>query len=228
MQCSLQDSILDPVAATGDLYNSSMMSKSVNNDFGHCNRGEYGSPLGEREIACQDHASLFIAFGNDGEEQLRLFLRKLLVTDLVDHQERGLRHVLHELCRRPCPERGVDLLHAFPHRKIVGLEPRLDAELGQCDGEVALSCSRIPDEDDILLVVQEPEGGEIPDPLLVDGRLVGEVEVVQALVNGDSRKLLKRLQVPPGLVALDKGQQPACEFDGVPVRPRLLCKLCYF
>lgn len=69
---------------------------------------------------------------------------------------------------------------------------------------MALSCPRITDEDDVLGLVHEAECGETPDLGLIDGRLEGEVKILQALDHRDLGAFLQHLDAPCPLVRGDK------------------------
>ena len=79
----------------------------------------------------------------------------------------------------------VQHLNQIHHGEKVDVVALGDGGHSQGDGQVGLAHARWPQEQDVLTVGQEAHGGQLPHLTLVDGRLEGEVELVQGLDEGE-------------------------------------------
>ena len=64
-----------------------------------------------------------------------------------------------------------------------------DGRHAQSDGQMGLAHARRAQEEDVLAIGHEAHGGQLSHLALVDGRLKGEVELVQGLGEGEMGQL---------------------------------------
>ena len=76
----------DPVAGDVELEDDAVMDQAVDGRGGGHRVFEDLFPLAEGQVAGEEHAAAFIAFGQEGEEDLDLIAVLLDVADVIDEQ----------------------------------------------------------------------------------------------------------------------------------------------
>ncbi len=137
---------------------------------------------------------MFIAATHELEEQLGTGAGDGEVADLIDdHQTR--RHEGAEATREM-----AGLLRIFEprdqigERRVVHAAPALRGDDRETDGQMRLADAGGPEEDDILLALEELEGVQALELIALHGRLKGEVEVVEGPHGRQARTPHRRLE----------------------------------
>jgi hypothetical protein len=180
------DLFLEPIGTAFDIDRRGVMQDTVQDGRGDHRIAEDLVPLGEAPVRSHDQGALLIAAGDELEEQMRAVAIDRDVADLVDDQELGLAVELQPLFDFVFGiglRQGRDQRHGLGEVGPVALGYGLDAERHR---QMRFSYPGRAQEDDVFAVGDEPASGQVFDPLAVDRRLEGEVEVLQRF---DEREL---------------------------------------
>ena len=148
---------------------------------------QHAAPLLEGLVGREDHrATLEVALVDDVEEHVRGVVAVCEVAHLVDDEHVGL-HVLHERLAQTALSAGarevVDELGSCHEARV---EAELDGSVGDGDGQVRLPSTRPAVEHDVLPLGEEVRREHRAEHRDAQGRLEGEVEVVDRLQEGEA------------------------------------------
>ena len=178
------DLFLEPVGVSLDVDRRRVVKDPVQDGRGDDGIAEDLVPLAEAAVRGQDQGPLFVAPRDELKEQMGTVTVDGDVADLVDDQQFGLTVELEPFFNTVLSiglgQRG-NQRHGLGEAGPVTLGDGLDP---QGDGQVGLSDSGRPQQDDVLAVGDEAAGGQLLDLLLVDGGLEGKVEALQGLDEG--------------------------------------------
>jgi hypothetical protein len=143
---------------------------------------EHAAPGIERLVGGEDHRALLqVALVHDVEEQVGGVVTARQVADLIDDEDVGT-HVLGERFPEPTvPARHREVLDERGGGDAARVESVLDRAVGDGHGEMRLPAARLAGEDEAATAGDEVRGEERPDERQPDGRLEGEIEVVDGL-----------------------------------------------
>jgi len=176
----LETVVLEPVAVTLDVDDPGVMEQSVEDGRGDHGVTEQLLPVHEALVRGQDRRVLLIAVGDELEEQMRLPAVHGQVPHLV-HDDQASREERFALTLRLLELRDQRL-----HRREVDLEPVTAGLNGQGDSQVGLAHAWRAQEDDVLVVRQEPQVEEVHDRLLVQCQWAWKIDPLWALKNDPS------------------------------------------
>jgi hypothetical protein len=155
---------------------------AVDDRLGEVRIVKHPAPVLEGLVGCEEHRALAqVAFVDDVEQDVGGVGPVGQVAELVDHEHRRAR-VRREQLGEPALARGDgELLHQRGGRREEGLEAVLDGAVGDRDGEVRLAPACLAGEDKAAPVGDEVWREIGPEHRQAQGRLVGEVELVDGL-----------------------------------------------
>ena len=160
------------------------MQQAVQDGRGQHRVAEDLAPVQEALVRRQDNGGALVSPGNETKEQAGLLPVHGQVPDLVEHQDLGIGQLL----QRQVQPLFLGGLLQLRHQLLQGQEQdpvtRLRGLHRQGDGQVGLAHPRRPQQQDVLRPAHEPQGGELPHHLGVNGRLEVEVELLQGLQPG--------------------------------------------
>ena len=154
------------------------MQEPVENGGRHDVVSEDLAPLFEGLIGRDDDRTLFVALGDELEEELGGLLGEREIAKLIDDQEVGSAKLVEEDAESAGDiggsQLGGDLLCSEEQDAFTSMGG-LDAER---DRQVRFADTRSTDEQDVLGGSEELQRGQFADQLLVDLRLKAEVELM--------------------------------------------------
>lgn len=154
------------LAVAADVDDVTVMDEPINERGGHHLVAEDLPPLGETLIRRQYRARVLVPFRHELKEEHGAGSGDGQIADLVDDEQRGKDKRLHPLLQ------VAGLLGVFERRDQVGERPVVEASAtlrrgdGETDREMGLPNARWPEEDDILLPLDEAERVQAVDLLV--------------------------------------------------------------
>ena len=169
---------------------------------------EHLAPGAEALVGGEDHGAFLIAPADELEEQVGAGLVDgEMIADLIDDQQPGHGIGLEFLLQFPLGQsfaEGGDHIGGGGKQHPVALFDGFEAE---SDRQVCLADTGRSQDDDVLAVLDEVAVGEVAQLFFIQGRLVAEVEGIEAFDEREARHVGAHGDVPGGLGAEFLGEQ---------------------
>jgi len=168
---------LEAVTLALDLDDMAVVEQAVEHGGGqNAIAGEGLVPRPEAEVGGHDGRGLFIAGGDDLEEQMGLLALQREVADLGDDQQAVAAQGSEGVGQPPVSLRLLDFQDQIGGGGELGLDPGIGCLVADGDGQVGLADAGWAEENRVLLARDEGERGQLLDLALRRG--AGELEVV--------------------------------------------------
>src|SRR5262245_3358771 len=181
--------VLEPVGIAPDIEGDGVVEDAVQDRGRDHPVPEDLSPAAEALIAREDHGAALVAAADQLEEQVGALAVDGQVADLIDDEQPGHGVDLELVVQAPLGQRlrqGGDEDGGGREEHAVAVLDGLEAK---ADGEVGFAHAGRAEDHQVLAVLHKVAGAQCLDLLLVDGGLVGEVEALQALDEGEAGEL---------------------------------------
>jgi hypothetical protein len=139
------------------------------------------APFGDPSVGGQDHGAVRVAAGDDLEQVGAGFAGHRPVAELVNDQDLWSGPESHRVLPPSLVGRAAGAGHEVGGGRVVHPVASLDGFESECDREHRLANRWRPDQQEIGLLLDEPQGRELVDELAVDAGLGGEVELFERL-----------------------------------------------
>src|SRR5262245_42565644 len=181
--------VLEPVGIAPGVEGDGVVEDAVQDRGGDDPVPEDLAPAPEALIAGEDHGAALVAAADQLEEQVGALAVDGQVADLIDDEQPGHGVDLEFVVQAALGQRlrqGGDEDGGGGEQHAVAVFNGLEAE---ADREMGLPHARRAEDHQVLAVLHEVAGAQRLNLLLVDGGLLGEVEALQALDEGEAREL---------------------------------------
>src|SRR5262249_9160737 len=191
--------VLEPIRIAPDVEGDGVVEDAIEDRRGDDPIAEDLAPAPEALVAGQNHRAALVPAADELEEQVGALPIDGQIADLVDDEQAGHRVELEFVVEPPLPEgpgQRTDERGGRGEQHAVAVFDGLEAEP---DREMRLAHAGRPEDDQVLAMLDEVAGTERLDLLLVDRRLVAEIEALQALDEREPRQLRPHGDVLGGL-----------------------------
>jgi hypothetical protein len=181
---------LHPVAAAADVEHDGVVDQPVNDGGGGNRLMEDLVPVRETAVGSQDDRAFLVATADDVVHPGRGGTVERHVPELIDDEKRRPDvEVSADTAegRRPSIMGGLKVSHHVGGGHELDAIARLQGAQAEANGQVRFANAGWSDEDDVAVLLDEPQRREFGDQLPVDAGLKVEVEIVEALADGELR-----------------------------------------
>ena len=190
-------SIAQAVTVTSGFEDMATVGQPIERGSGEAFAAEHLGPVLEGQIGRHDQALPLVGGADHVEQQLRAkFAGRDVAQFIKDHQVQ-LRELLFQTQQLSFFAGFHQLRNEFGHAEETDAFSLTTGGNPQCGGDVSLARPGIPDEQDILPVVDVFTTHQFGDQQLVQRRLALEVERVQSLVRGELRRIQASISSAP-------------------------------
>lgn len=154
--------VLEPVRGAVDGDDLRMMEQAVEDGGGQDFIAQHLRPLRERLVTGEDEAPPLVTAADELKKVVGLRPIEPEIPDFIHHQHGWFEIGLQLLLELAPVLSGLKLSHEIIQSGEGDGEPPLAGRDGQGHGEMRLPRPGRPQEDDIGLLLHEPEGGQLP------------------------------------------------------------------
>jgi hypothetical protein len=176
---ALLGTILEPIAASGNGDDFGVMEQPVEDGTGGGHVAQKFSPFFDGTIGGHQGGAVFIATHNDLQEDLAAFWRQDLEPHVVNDKQIGLEVFSQQAALAGLGSLEGELAHQIEDRAVEHQETGLDGFDSDGLSEMAFAHAGRANKERITLLADKMTGGQFVDARAIDGRIEGEVEVVQ-------------------------------------------------
>jgi hypothetical protein len=175
-----------PQRGTVELEEPASLEDAVDDGRGEIRVVEHAAPVGEPLVGREDHGALAkVAVVHDVEEDVGGVVAVGEVADLVDHEQVGMGVGGQRLDEVSLASGAREVVDQLRGRGEVGLEAVLDGPVGEGDRQVRLASPALAGEHEAAAFGHEVGRESRAQQREPQCRLVGEVELVDGLEEGE-------------------------------------------